>query len=201
MGGGKGKDGKGKDGKGKNGKGKDGKGKGTDSLGSSLLDTFSSTQEISITDIFGRKLASRGILDTLSGLTGVATDGKGGKGKDGKGKGKGKDSTDSIGSSLLDTLSSALSNFGILGQIIQAVLNLLMGAGRSLNPIKTVLDTKSTVAPLPNPLTDPMGFIQNPLISAIIQAIVSGDISVMMKAQGDLAGTLITQFVINAISG
>merc|ERR1719206_364944 len=148
-----GKGGKGKDGKGKNGKGKDGKGKGTDSLGSSLLDTFSSTQEISITDIFGRKLASRGILDTLSGLTGVATDGKGGKGKDGKGKGKdgkgkdgkgkdgkgkakggkgkgkegkgkGKDSTDSIGSSLLDTLSSALSNFGILGQIIQAVLNL-----------------------------------------------------------------------------
>merc|ERR1712013_523772 len=204
--GGKGKDGKGKDGKGKNGKGKDGKGKGTDSLGSSLLDTFSSTQEISITDIFGRKLASRGILDTLSGLTGVATDGKGGKGKDGKGKGKegkgkGKDITDSIGSSLLDTLSSALSNFGFLGQIIQAVLNLLMGAGRSLNPIKTVLDTKSTVAPLPNPLTDPMGFIQNPLISAIIQAIVSGDISVMMKAQGDLAGTLITQFVINAISG
>merc|ERR1719206_1420844 len=209
--GGKGKDGKGKDGKGKKGKGKDGKGKGTDSLGSFLLDTFSSTQEISITDIFGRKLASRGILDTLSGLTGVATDGKGGKGKDGKekgkdgkgkdgkgkdgkgkakgGKGKGKDSTDSIGSSLLDTLSSALSNFGILGQIIQAVLNLLMGAGRSLNPIKTVLDTKSTVAPLPNPLTDPMGFIQNPLISAIIQAIVSGDISAMMKAQGDLAGT------------
>ena len=223
--GGKGKDGKGKDGKGKNGKGKDGKGKGTDSLGSSLLDTFSSTQEISITDIFGRQLVSRGILDTLSGLTGVATDGKGGKGKDGKGKGKdgkgkgkdgkgkdgkgkgkegkgkGKDSTDSIGSSLLDTLSSALSNFGILGQIIQAVLNLLMGAGRSLNPIKTVLDTKSTVAPLSNPLTDPMGFIQNPLISAIIQAIVSGDISAMMKAQGDLAGTLITQFVINAISG
>merc|ERR1712013_409322 len=130
---------------------------GTDSLGSSLLDTFSSTQEISITDIFGRKLVSRGILDTLSGLTGVATDGKGGKGKDGKGKGK--DITDSIGSSLLDTLSSALSNFGFLGQIIQAVLNLLMGAGRSLNPIKTVLDTKSTVAPLPNPLTDPMGFI------------------------------------------
>merc|ERR1719206_1375689 len=88
---GKGKDGKGgkgKDGKRKNGKGKDGKGKGTDSLGSSLLDTFSSTQEISITDIFGRKLVSRGILDTLSGLTGVATDGKGGKGKDGKGKGK-----------------------------------------------------------------------------------------------------------------
>merc|ERR1719206_565572 len=132
--GGKGKDGKGKDGRGKKGKGKDGKGKGTDSLGSFLLDTFSSTQEISITDIFGRKLASRGILDTLSGLTGVATDGKGGKGKDGKekgkdgkgkdGKGKGKDSTDSIGSSLLDTLSSALSNFGILGQIIQAVLNL-----------------------------------------------------------------------------
>merc|ERR1719206_757027 len=207
--GGKGKDGKGKDGKRKNGKGKDGKGKGTDSLGSSLLDTFSSTQEISITDIFGRKLVSRGILDTLSGLTGVATEGKGGKGKYGKGKdgkgkdgkgkdgkgkgkegkGKGKDSTDSIGSSLLDTLSSALSNFGILGQIIQAVLNLLMGAGRSLNPIKTVLDTKSTVAPLPNPLTDPMGFIQNPLISAIIQAIVSGDISAMMKAQGDLAGT------------
>merc|ERR1719206_1354901 len=124
---GKGKDGKGEDGKGKNGKGKDGKGKGTDSLGSSLLDTFSSTQEISITDIFGRKLVSRGILDTLTGLTGVATDGKGGKGKDGKGKegkgkdgkgkdgkGKGKDSTDSIGSSLLDPLSSALSNFGIL---------------------------------------------------------------------------------------
>merc|ERR1719206_623696 len=88
---GKGKAGKGKDGKGgkgKDGKGKDGKeknGKGKDSLGSSLLDTFSSTQEISITYIFGRKLVSRGILDTLSGLTGVATEGKGGKGKDGKG--------------------------------------------------------------------------------------------------------------------
>merc|ERR1712121_627009 len=156
------------------------------------------------------------------GLTGVATDGKGGKGKDGKGKGKdgkgkgkdgkgkdgkgkgkeskgkGKDSTDSIGSSLLDTLFSALSNFGILGQIIQVVLNLLMGAGRSLNPLQSVLDTKSTAAPLPNPLTDPMGFIQNPLISSIIQAIVAGDISALMKAQGDLAGTLITQFIINA---
>merc|ERR1719206_1150612 len=210
----KGKDGKGKDGKGKNGKGKDEKGKGTDSLGSSLLDTFSSTQEISITDIFGRKLVSRGILDTLSGLTGVATDGKGGKGKDGKGKGKdgkGKDGKGKDGKGKgkegkgkgkdsTDTLYSAFSNFRIFGQIIQAVLNLLMGAGRSLNPIKTVLDTKTTVAPLPNPLTDPMGFIQNPLISAIIQAIVSGDISAMMKAQGDLAGTLITQFVINAIS-
>merc|ERR1719206_136023 len=201
---GKGKDGKG--GKGKDGKGKDGKGKGTDSLGSSLLDTFSSTQEISITDIFGRKLVSRGILDTLSGLTGVATDGKGGKGKDGKGKGKdgkGKDGKGKDGKGKgkegkgkgkdsTDTLYSAFSNFRIFGQIIQAVLNLLMGAGRSLNPIKTVLDTKTTVAPLPNPLTDPMGFIQNPLISAIIQAIVSGDISAMMKAQGDLAGTLIT---------
>merc|ERR1712013_283439 len=114
-----------------------------------------------------------------------------GKGKEGKGKGK-----DSTESSLIDTLSN-----NILGQIIQAVLGLLTGAVSSLNPFRAALETKSTTAPLPNPLADPMGFIQNPLISAIIQAIVSGDISAMMKAQGDLAGNLITQFVINAISG
>merc|ERR1719317_1545549 len=114
-----------------------------------------------------------------------------GKGK--VGKGKGKDITES---SLIDTLSN-----NILGQIIQAVLGLLTGAVSSLNPFRAALETKSTTAPLPNPLADPMGFIQNPLISAIIQAIVAGDISAMMKAQGDLAGTLITQFLINAISG
>merc|ERR1719317_2208 len=95
--------------------------------------------------------------------------GKEGKGKGKEGKGKGKDSTES---SLIDTLSN-----NILGQIIQAVLGLLTGAVSSLNPFRAALETKSTTAPLPNPLADPMGFIQNPLISAIIQAIVAGDIS------------------------
>merc|ERR1719317_1199777 len=130
----------------------------------------------------GKGKAGEGLLSGLFG-------GKGGK----DGKGKGKDSTES---SLIDTLSN-----NILGQIIQAVLGFLTGAVSSLNPFRAALETKSTTAPLPNPLTDPMGFIQNPLISAIIQAIVDGDISALMKAQGDLAGTLITQFLINAISG
>merc|ERR1719431_70214 len=116
--------------------------------------------------------------------------GKDGKGKGKEGKGKGQES------SLLDTLSNNL-----LGQIIQAVLNLLTGAVSSLNPFRSALEAKTTTVPLPNPLTDPMGFIQNPLISAIIQAIVAGDIDALMKAQGDLAGNLITQFIVNSISG
>merc|ERR1712112_342902 len=128
-------------------------------------------------------------------------DGKGGKGKDGKGKdGKGKDGKgkgkDSVGSSLLDTLSNNL-----LGQIIQAALNLLTGAlGRSDVAMEPRIDL-SSVAPLPNPLTDPLGFITNPMISAIITAMVGGDIAGMLKAQGDLAGYLITQFITNAIAG
>ena len=135
--------------------------------------------------------------------------GKDGKGKDGKekgkggkkDKGKGEGNTDSPGSSPLDTFSSILSNFGILGQIIQAVLNVLTGTERSLNPLMTDFDPKTTAVPLPNPVTDPLGFIQNPLITAILQAILDGDLSAMMKAQGDLAGALVTQFVINTISG
>merc|ERR1712105_158169 len=106
---------------------------------------------------------------------------------------KGKDST---GSSILDFLSNNL-----LGQIIQAVLNLLTGAADSLNPFKSIMEPKAGVSPLPNPLTDPLGFIQNPLISAILQAIVAGDISALMIAQGDLAGTLITQFITSTIAG
>merc|ERR1711874_771158 len=188
--GGKGKEGKagkgkeGKAGKGKAGKG--GKGKG------------GKNGEIAITDVVSE--ATGGLSDLLSGLTGRSLveserHGKGkegkGKGKDGKGKGK-----DSAGSSLLDTLSNNL-----LGEIIQAVLNLLTGAVSSLNPFRSALETKVTTPSLPNPLTDPLGFIQHPLISAIINAIVSGDPSALLKAQGDLAGTLITQFITNAISG
>jgi len=188
-----GKAGKGKEGKagkgGKEGKaGKGGKGKG------------GKNGEIAITDVISE--ATGGLSDLLSGLTGKSLDlveserhGKGkegkGKGKDGKGKGK-----DAAGSSLLDTLSNNL-----LGQIIQAVLNLLTGAVSSLNPFRSALETKVTTPTLPNPLTDPLGFIQHPLISAIIEAIVSGDPSALLKAQGDLAGTLITQFITNAISG
>ena len=166
-----GKDGKGK-GKGKGGK--DGKGKGKGKRRSLIV----AEQEMQDLSTLLRSIQ----LDETE---------RHGKGKGGKGKGEG-----STGSSLLDTLSNNL-----LGQIIQAVLNLLTGAVSSLNPLRADLDTKSTSAPLPNPLTDPMGFIQNPLISAIIQAIVAGDISALMKAQGDLAGTLITQFITNAISG
>merc|ERR1711874_455828 len=185
--GGKGKEGKaGKGKEGKAGKGKGGKGKG------------GKNGEIAITDVVSE--ATGGLSDLLSGLTGRSLveserHGKGkegkGKGKDGKGKGK-----DSAGSSLLDTLSNNL-----LGQIIQAVLNLLTGAVSSLNPFRSALETKVTTPSLPNPLTDPLGFIQHPLISAIINAIVSGDPSALLKAQGDLAGTLITQFITNAISG
>merc|ERR1712025_398974 len=125
--------------------------------------------------------ALSGLLGTVTDGIGAVTDGKGGKGKDGKGKdGKGKGS-ESVGSSLLDTLSNNL-----LGQIIQAALNLLTGAlGRS--DVEPRIDL-SSVAPLPNPLTDPLGFITNPMISAIITAMVGGDMAGMLKAQGDLAG-------------
>merc|ERR1712179_159708 len=123
----------------------------------------------------------------------VETERHGKHGKEGK---KGKDSQESTGSSLLDTLSNNL-----LGQIIQSVLSLLTGAVSSLNPLKSAMEPKTTTPPLPNPLSDPLGFIMHPLISDIINAIVAGDISALMKAQGDLAGTLITQFITNAIAG
>merc|ERR1712183_274774 len=115
----------------------------------------------------------------------------GGKGKEGKGKGK-----DNTGSSLVDSLS----NFGILGQIIQAALSLLTGAASSLNPFRSI-EPKAGVSPLPSSLADPLGFLQNPLISAFLEAIISGDGSALMKALGDLAGTLITQFITNTIAG
>merc|ERR1719495_2757371 len=129
---------------------------------------------------------------------GKGKDGKGGKEKEGKGKaGKGGKGNDSAAeSSILDTLSNNL-----LGQIIQSVLGLLTGAVSSLNPLKSALEPKTTTPPLPNPLTDPLGFIMHPLISDIINAIVAGDIPALMKAQGELAGTLITQFITNAIAG
>ena len=168
-------------------------------------------QDISaLLSLFGANAGSASGTEVTGGKE---IDGKGGKGKDGKGKegkgrkegkggkegkGKGKENTNSPGSSPLDTI---LSNFGILGQIIQAVLNVLTGTGRSLNPLMTDFDSKTTAVPLPNPVTDPLGFIQNPLITAILQAILDGDVSAIMKAQGDLAGALITQFVINTISG
>merc|ERR1712066_116885 len=92
-------------------------------------------------------------------------------------------------------------SLNLLGQIIQAALNLLTGAlGRSDVAVEPRIDL-SSVVPLPNPLTDPLGFITNPMISAIITAMVGGDIAGMMKAQGDLAGYLITQFITNAITG
>merc|ERR1719369_1606169 len=129
---------------------------------------------------------------------GKGKDGKGGKGKEGKGKeGKGGKGNESAAeSSILDTLSNNL-----LGQIIQSVLGLLTGAVSSLNPLKSAMEPKTTTPPLPNPLTDPLGFIMHPLISDIINAIVAGDIPALMKAQGELAGTLITQFITNAIAG
>jgi len=167
--------GKGKDGKGgkgKEGKGKDGKGKG-----------------------------------------GKGKEGKDGKGKDGKGgKGKGKESAPESSipdtpstnplDSLLSLLIDSLSNFGLLGQIIQTALSLLTGVASSLNPFsRTLMDEKASLSPLPNPLTDPLGFIMNPLITAFLDAILAGDISALMKALGDLAGTLITQFITNTIAG
>merc|ERR1712168_1272880 len=120
-------------------------------------------------DILGNFLGGKG---DFSGLLGrslkLVESERHGKGKDGKGK-KGKDS---VGSSLLDTLSNNL-----LGQIIQAALNLLTGAlGRSDVAVESRIDL-SSVAPLPNPLTDPLGFITNPMISAIITAMVGGDIA------------------------
>merc|ERR1719495_1424355 len=136
-----------------------------------------------------------GLLSLLGGNTEStsANEVAGGKGKEGKG-GKGNDSA--AESSILDTLSNNL-----LGQIIQSVLGLLTGAVSSLNPLKSAMEPKTTTPPLPNPLTDPLGFIMHPLISDIINAIVAGDIPALMKAQGDLAGTLITQFITNAIAG
>jgi len=183
---GKGKDGKGKDGKGKDGKGKDGKGKGGKGKDAGIGGDI-------LSNLLGGKGDFSGLLGRSLKLVESERHGKGkdGKGKDGKGKGK-----DSVGSSLLDFLSNNL-----LGQIIQAALNLLTGAlGRSDVVVEPRIDL-SSVAPLPNPLTDPLGFITNPMISAIITAMVGGDIAGMMKAQGDLAGYLITQFITNAITG
>merc|ERR1712142_1164213 len=177
MGDGKGKDGKGKDGKGKDGKGKDGKGKGGKGKDAGIGG-----------DILSNLLGGKG---DFSGLLGRSL-----KLVESERHGKGKEGKDSVGSSLLDTLSNNL-----LGQIIQAALNLLTGAlGRSDVAMEPRIDL-SSVAPLPNPLTDPLGFITNPMISAIITAMVGGDIAGMMKAQGDLAGYLITQFITNAITG
>merc|ERR1719477_108786 len=171
-----GKGGKGKDGKGKGGKGK---GKGGDFLSNLLGGKGGKGGKSDFPGLLGRSLK----------LVESERHGKGKDGKDGKGKGK-----DSVGSSLLDFLSNNL-----LGQIIQAALNLLTGAlGRS--DVEPRIDL-SSVAPLPNPLTDPLGFITNPMISAIITAMVGGDIAGMLKAQGDLAGYLITQFIMNAITG
>jgi len=200
IGGGKGKngkDGKGKDLKAKNGKGKDGKGKEGKGKGGKGKDAGIGGNILS--NLLGGK-GVKGGKNVFSGLFGRSLKlveserhgkGKDGKGKDGKGKGK-----DSVGSSLLDTLSNNL-----LGQIIQAALNLLTGAlGRSDVAMEPRIDL-SSVAPLPNPLTNPLGFITNPMISAIITAMVGGDIAGMLKAQGDLAGYLITQFITNAITG
>merc|ERR1719427_2155219 len=98
------------------------------------------------------------------GKEGKGKEGKGkeGKGKDGKGKGKeakggkgkGKESaaesSNNLLESLLSSLIDSLSNFGLLGQIIQAALGLLTGvAGRSIN------EPRANLSPLPNPLTDP----------------------------------------------
>merc|ERR1712142_1366461 len=132
IGGGKGKngkDGKGKDGKGKDGKGKDGKGKGGKGKDAEIGG-----------DILSNLLGGKG---DFSGLLGrslkLVESERHGKGKDGKGK-KGKDS---VGSSILDTLSNNL-----LGQIIQAALNLLTGAlGRSDVAVEPRIDL-SSVAPL-----------------------------------------------------
>merc|ERR1711874_274390 len=103
--------------------------------------------EIAITDVVSE--ATGGLSDLLSGLTGrsLVESERHGKGKEGKGKGK-----EGAGSSLLDTLSNNL-----LGQIIQAVLNLLTGAVSSLNPFRSALETKVNTPSLPNPLTDPLG--------------------------------------------
>merc|ERR1711915_438279 len=77
---------------------------------------------------------------------GKGKDGKG-KGKDGKGKGedgkKGKGEGSSA-SPLLDLLSNNL-----LGHIIQSVLNLLTGAVSSVLPLRTALEPKADVAPIP----------------------------------------------------
>merc|ERR1711872_981963 len=138
--------------------------------------------------LFGGRSLSTSQLDRH----GKGKDGKG-KGKDGKGGKKGKGASES---SLLDLFSNNL-----LGQILQSVLNLLTGAVSSVIPLRTTLEPKTDVTHIPNPLSDPLGFIQHPLISAIVQALVSGDINAVLQAQGDLAGTLITQFISNAIAG
>ena len=63
------------------------------------------------------------------------------------------------------------------------------------------METKLSVTPIPNPLTDPLGFLQHPLISAVIQAVVSGDVAAALTAKGDLAGYLLTQFITTAVQG
>merc|ERR1712243_483835 len=132
----------------------------------------------------GKGGKGKGGKSFLSGEKGKDGKGKAGKGKDKKGKGdkgkskggKGKGKEGKGGeikakankSSLLDTLSSNL-----LGRIIKAVLNLLSGEVSDLNPLRSALETKSDILPLPlpNPLTDPLGVATNPMISSIIQAI------------------------------
>ena len=174
-------------GSGKGGKfGKGGKGFASSLIGNSGL--FGGKGGKGAITLFGGRSLSTPQLDRH----GKGKDGKG-KGKDGKGGKKGKGASES---SLLDLFSN-----NILGQILQSVLNLLTGAVSSVIPLRTTLEPKADVTPIPNPLSDPLGFIQHPLISAVVQALVSGDINAVLKAQGDLAGTLITQFISNAIAG
>merc|ERR1711872_257366 len=172
---------------GKGGKfGKGGKGFSSSLIGNSGL--FGGKGGKGALTLFGGRSLSTSQLDRH----GKGKDGKG-KGKDGKGGKKGKSASES---SLLDLFSNNL-----LGQILQSVLNLLTGAVSSIIPLRTTLEPKTDVTHIPNPLSDPLGFIQHPLISAIVQALVSGDINAVLQAQGDLAGTLITQFISNAIAG
>ena len=144
------------------------------------------------------------LFASFSGGKGRSLSRHGHGGKSGEKKGKGGKSGESVesGDTLVSSLLDSLSAPGdILGKIITAVINLLTGATTSTTPIRSALEPKLSVSPLPNPMADPLGFIQHPLISAVIQAILSGDITAALAAKGDLAGYLITQFISTAVQG
>ena len=110
--------------------------------------------------------------------------GKHGKGKgsseggqSGKGKGKGKRGSISSESGSAEPFTNALA------QILNSV-----AADQNLLPILAAI---GSLGSLPNPVTNPLDFASNPLVTALIQASTAHDAS---QASRDLAAALLAQF-------
>ena len=110
--------------------------------------------------------------------------GKHGKGKgsseggqSGKGKGKGKRGSSSSESGSAEPFTDALA------QILNSV-----AADQNLLPILAAI---GSLGSLPNPVTNPLDFASNPLVTALTQASTAHDAS---QASRDLAAALLAQF-------